>query len=139
LLGDLSPFILCLQEIKLQACDAPLCLSLWGNSPHEFSYRPSAGASGGLLTLWDSFEVEVWSSESPNHVLWCHGRFVTFGEEFSVANVYAPCESGAKQVLLERSLWEGVGCAYAAISMRLNMWMNAAPPGRDCGHWITSL
>jgi exonuclease III len=99
LLGDLSPFILCLQETKLQACDAPLCLSLWGNSPHEFSYRPSAGASGGLLTLWDSFEVEVWSSESRDHVFWCHGRFVTFGDEFSMASVYAPCESGAKQVL----------------------------------------
>ncbi|MCI90963.1 endonuclease/exonuclease/phosphatase family protein, partial [Trifolium medium] len=31
--------------------------------------------------------------------MWCHGRFIKFGEEFSVANVYAPCHLGAKQEL----------------------------------------
>ncbi|MCI48582.1 cytochrome P450, partial [Trifolium medium] len=65
--------------------------------PHVFSYRPSVGASGGLLTLWD--EVEVWSSEGREHVLWCHGQFTKSGEEFSVTNVYAPCDPGAKQKL----------------------------------------
>ncbi|PNX89483.1 cytochrome p450, partial [Trifolium pratense] len=58
LVGDLKPFILCLQETKLQRCDVLLCSNLWGNSSHGFSYRPSVGASGGLLTLWDSSEVE---------------------------------------------------------------------------------
>jgi hypothetical protein len=82
LVGDLCPSILCLQETKLQTCDTHLCLSLWGNSPHTFSYRPSIGASGGLLTLWDSTEVEVWSSESREHVLWCHGRFIKSGGGF---------------------------------------------------------
>jgi exonuclease III len=43
--------------------------------------------------------VEVWSSESRDHVLWCHGRFITSGEEFYLANVYAPCDEGAKQGL----------------------------------------
>jgi hypothetical protein len=70
-----------------------------GNSPHAFSYRPSVGASGGHLIIWDSLEVEVWSSESRDHVLWCHGRFITSGEEFFLANVYAPCDEGAKQGL----------------------------------------
>ncbi|GAU13014.1 hypothetical protein TSUD_173140 [Trifolium subterraneum] len=61
------------------------------------------GASGGLLTLWDSSEVEVWSSESHEHVLWSHGRFTRIGEEFSVANVYAPCNPGAKIIDERRS------------------------------------
>ncbi|GAU46776.1 hypothetical protein TSUD_402880, partial [Trifolium subterraneum] len=43
--------------------------------------------------------VEVWSTESCEHVLWCHGRFTKSGEEFSVANVYAPCNDGEKQRL----------------------------------------
>ncbi|MCI42445.1 endonuclease/exonuclease/phosphatase family protein, partial [Trifolium medium] len=60
---------------------------------HAFSHR------GGLLTLWDSSEVEVWSSESHKHVLWCHGRLSKSGEEFSVANIYAPCDPRAKQEL----------------------------------------
>ncbi|MCI60493.1 cytochrome P450, partial [Trifolium medium] len=71
----------------------------WGSSHHAFSYRPSVGASGGLLTLWDSSEVEVWSTESYEHVLWCSGRFIQSGEEFILANIYAPCDDGAKQVL----------------------------------------
>ncbi|CAJ2635027.1 unnamed protein product [Trifolium pratense] len=62
---------------------------------------PIAWASGGILTLWYSSEVEVWSTESREHVLWCHGRFLRTGEEFHVANVYAPCDDGAKQ-----GLWE---------------------------------
>ncbi|GAU36101.1 hypothetical protein TSUD_277120 [Trifolium subterraneum] len=50
----------------------------------------------GLLTIWDSSEVEVWSSENRDHVLRCHGRFTKSGEEFVVANVYAPYDDGAK-------------------------------------------
>ncbi|XP_045831090.1 uncharacterized protein LOC123922415 [Trifolium pratense] len=90
LVRDLKPFIL---------CDDFLCSNLWGSSSFGFSYRPSVGASGGLLTLWDSTEVKVWSTESREHVLWCHGRFSKTGEEFLVANVYAPCDDGAKQIL----------------------------------------
>jgi exonuclease III len=94
-----SFLILCLQETKLALCDDFLSSSLWGNSPHAFSYRPSIGASGGLLTIWDTTEVEVWSSVSQEHVLWCHGRFLSSGEEFHVANVYGPCDAGARQRL----------------------------------------
>ncbi|GAU40433.1 hypothetical protein TSUD_397520 [Trifolium subterraneum] len=49
--------------------------------------------------MWDSSEVEVWSSISREHVLWCHDRFLKTGEEFYLANVYAPCDMGAKRVL----------------------------------------
>jgi exonuclease III len=97
LIRETSLSIVCLQEIKLSLYDDFLCTSLWGNAPHAFFFRPSVGASGGLLTIWDSTEVEVWSSVSREHVLWCHGRFLSSGEEFLVANVYAPCDDGAKQ------------------------------------------
>jgi hypothetical protein len=43
--------------------------------------------------------MEMWSSLSRDHVLWCHGRLLKTEEEFWVANVYAPCEVGAKQRL----------------------------------------
>ncbi|XP_045791618.1 exodeoxyribonuclease-like [Trifolium pratense] len=99
LVGDQKPFIRCLQETKLSHCDVFMCSTLWGSSQHAFSYRPSDGASGGLLTLWDTSEVEVWTSETSNHVLWCRGRFVKSGDEFLLANVYAPCDDGAKQRL----------------------------------------
>ncbi|GAU35827.1 hypothetical protein TSUD_56330 [Trifolium subterraneum] len=57
------------------------------------------GASGGLLTLWDTMAVEVWPSTSREHILWCHDRFLKSSEEFYLVNVYAPCDAGAKQTL----------------------------------------
>ncbi|PNY17864.1 cysteine-rich receptor-like protein kinase, partial [Trifolium pratense] len=65
-----NPFIVCLQETKLQLCD-----------------------------IWDLAEVEMWPSVSYEHVMWCHGRFVKSDEEFYIANVYAPCDNSAKQRL----------------------------------------
>ncbi|PNX85227.1 cytochrome p450, partial [Trifolium pratense] len=97
-------------ETKLHSCDDSIVSTLWGNSPYGFSYRPSVGASGGLLTLWDTSEVDVWSSESFENVLWCHGRFVRSGVEFHLANVYAPCDSGAKQVM-----WDSLSVKIQAL------------------------
>ncbi|GAU48313.1 hypothetical protein TSUD_405300 [Trifolium subterraneum] len=105
-----NPSLLCIQETKLQVCDSAVCSALWGNSPYAFSYRPSVGASGGLLTLWDTSEVDVWASESYESVLWCHGRLIKSGEEFSVANVYAPCDPGAKQ-----RLWDSLSGRIQAL------------------------
>ncbi|GAU14347.1 hypothetical protein TSUD_309070 [Trifolium subterraneum] len=99
LMGELQPFIVCLQETKMGLCDDSLCASLWGSSPHAYSYRPSVGASGGLLIVWDTEEVEVWSSTSFNHVVQIHGRFIKTDEEFYLFNVYAPCEDNEKQML----------------------------------------
>jgi exonuclease III len=103
LVREKNPSIVCLQATKLPICDDFFCSSLWANVPHAFSFRPSVGASGGLLTIWDTTEVEVWSSVSRDHVLWCHGRFLSSGEEFHVANVYGPCDAGAKQ-----GLWDSL-------------------------------
>lgn len=56
-------------------------------------------------------EVEMWSSVSRDHVLWCHGRFLKTGEEFWVANVYAPCDLGAKQ-----RLWDSLSSRLQLLS-----------------------
>ncbi|CAJ2638862.1 unnamed protein product, partial [Trifolium pratense] len=53
--------------------------------------------------MWDSSEVEMWWTESREHVLWCHGRFIKSGEEFFVANIYAPCDD-----LVKQRLWESI-------------------------------
>jgi len=76
LVKDKRPLILCLQETKLQICDDRVCSSVWDNLSGAFSFRPFVGASGGLLTVWDSSEVEVWSTGSFDHVLSIHGRFI---------------------------------------------------------------
>jgi len=57
---------------------------LWGSSPYGFSFWPSVGASGGLLTMWDSAEVEISYSLSFDHVLAVGGRFLHCLEDFVV-------------------------------------------------------
>jgi hypothetical protein len=76
----------------LQICDDFVSASAWGSSPHSYSFRPSVGASGGLLTVWDSAEVEVWDTTSGNYFLMIHGIFVKTNEEFFLFNIYAPCD-----------------------------------------------
>ena len=103
LLNEKSPFIVCLQETKLQVCDNFVCLAMWDLQKLVCSYRPSQGASGGLSFAWDLAEVEVWSTVSFEYVLAIHGRFLKTNEEFHVFNVYALCDNRARKVL-----WESV-------------------------------
>jgi len=104
------PHILCVQETKLLVCDDSVCSSLWGNSNYAYSFRPLVGASGGLLTMWDCSEVEVWSSVSQEHALIIHGRFIKTDDEFFLTNVYASCDIRAKH-----DLW-------VSLSTRLFRW-----------------
>ncbi|MCI38171.1 endonuclease/exonuclease/phosphatase family protein, partial [Trifolium medium] len=65
--------------------------------------------------MWDSSEVEVWSSVSREHVLVCHGRFLRSDEEFVVVNVYAPCDPVAKQ-----GLWDSLSARlHAMVGLRV--------------------
>jgi exonuclease III len=98
LIKEKNPSIVCIQETKLYVIDG-LCASLWGSVTQSYSYRPAVGASGGLLTMWDSSSVVVWSSFSLDHVLIIHGCFTDTNDEFYLFNVYAPCDNGAKQLL----------------------------------------
>ena len=99
LVREKKPLILCIQETKLVRIDVQLSQSLWGGVDVEFSFQPSIGALGGLLSLWDSKEVVVWSSWSFEHVLVITGSFVKTRERFVVFNVYAPCDATRQQVL----------------------------------------
>jgi len=84
---DKNPFVVCLQESKLHAIDDFLVKSLWGNSQCGYSYQASVGASGGLITLWDSSVVEVWCTLNFRHVLIIKGRVILTGQDFTIANV----------------------------------------------------
>lgn len=43
LVKEKIPFVLCLQETKMQLIDDFLCTSVWGQSNHDYSYSPSVG------------------------------------------------------------------------------------------------
>ena len=99
---DKHPLVMCLQETKLQVLNDAILQSIWGNNSAGYSYQPSSGASGGLVTVWDASRVEVWSSMSFKHVLVIKGKVIASGAEFILFNVYAPCDLAAKKELWER-------------------------------------
>jgi len=99
LVYEKHPFVLCIQESKLGVVDDLMIKSIWGNTACGYSYQPSVGASGGLVTVWDTSCVDVWSTMSYNHVLVIKGMVVRSAEDFIIINVYMPCDSVAKQAL----------------------------------------
>jgi len=113
LVREKKPLILCIQETKLVSIDVQSSRSLWGGVDVEFSFQPSIGASSGLLTLWNSKEVAVWSSWSFEHVLVIIGSFVKMGERFVVFNVYAPCDATRQQVL-----WNNISIKLLSVADR---------------------
>ena len=101
LVSEKQPFVLCIQESKLEVIDDWMIKSLWGDAACGYSYQPSRGASGGLVTVWDTSCVTVWFTMSFNHVLVIKGMVNQTTEDFIIFNVYAPCDSEAK-----RALWD---------------------------------
>jgi len=97
LVQEKHPFVLCIQESKLGVLDDASVRLFWGDAPFGFTFQPSA--SSGLITVWDSSVVEVWYSMSFRHVLVIKGWVVLTNVEFVIVNVYAPCDTVAKQVL----------------------------------------
>ena len=87
-----KPFFLCLQETKLFTVDDLLIRAIWGTPSTGYSFQPSVGASGGLLTAWDASIVNVWSTTRFSHVLIIRGVVLQTNQEFVIANIYAPCD-----------------------------------------------
>jgi len=99
LVSEKRPSVLCIQETKLGVVDELFCRSLWESSLMAFSFKPSVGASGGILTLWDSSVSDVWLSVNIDCCLVVKGSFKNNNVGFCLANVYAPCDSRGRQVL----------------------------------------
>jgi exonuclease III len=102
LVQEKNPYVVCLQESKLDLVDGFTVKSLWGTDGCGYSFQASVGAAGGLITMWDSSVVEVWCTMSFRHVLIIKGKVILSGEEFIIANVYAPCDISAKRDLWRR-------------------------------------
>jgi len=77
LVVDKHPYVLCIQKSKLTVVEKGVVSAIRGSTTFGFSFQPSVGASGGLLTVWDPNVVEVWSSSSFNHVLVIRGKVIT--------------------------------------------------------------
>jgi len=69
-----------------------------------FDEKSTYSASDGILTIWDTAEVDVRITRSMAHVIIIQGNMLKNGGEFVVANVYAPCDP-----LRRQDVWAQLG------------------------------
>ena len=85
--------VICLQETKLQDI-TPLKASsfLPPGFSSSFVLKPSAGASGGILSAWDSSSLRLVTCTKRAYSLTTTFEFTADSSRFAVTNVYAPCD-----------------------------------------------
>jgi hypothetical protein len=52
--------------------------------------------------VWDSDVIEIWSTMSFMYALVIKGRLIQYGQPFVIVNIYAPCDTTAKQALWDQ-------------------------------------
>ena len=90
-LAENKPDIVCFQETKLDTICPLLAASFLPRNLRNFSFQPSLGSAGGLLTAWSNLFSATVLSSSPSHLTtsFCSSSDNT---SFSIINVYAPCD-----------------------------------------------
>lgn len=49
-----KPDFLCVQETKMENVELRLCRFFWNDFNFSWAFKPSAGRSGGLLSMWNA-------------------------------------------------------------------------------------
>ncbi|MCH80359.1 endonuclease/exonuclease/phosphatase family protein, partial [Trifolium medium] len=94
---------LAIQETKLEEVSDALCYSIWGGEDCSWAFYPSAGNSGGILSIWrKSVSSLIFSFTGDGYVGVCLDWGVQKNRCFLV-NVYSKCDISNK-----RRLWESI-------------------------------
>ncbi|GJT68148.1 RNA-directed DNA polymerase, eukaryota, reverse transcriptase zinc-binding domain protein [Tanacetum coccineum] len=96
-----SSLFLGIQESKLVSCDSYVVHSLWPHNYVEFAVSDSVGASGGILTMWDSRTFCMEHSFINRYFVGVVGSWVWSSNPIGLLNVYAPQDSHLKECLCE--------------------------------------
>lgn len=85
-----SPTVVCLQETKLANPSNPKLRDFLPRKLLSFDTLPANGASGGVLTAWDSNSVTLVSSTRGSFCLTTIPQSTTTDLQITITNVYAP-------------------------------------------------
>jgi exonuclease III len=94
------PVVLCLQETKLPLISPFFASSFLPPSLRTFIFKPSIGASGGILTDWNDQVVELIRHSIDDFSISTTFSLRADNLTFSIINVYGPCIHDQKQVFL---------------------------------------
>ncbi|GJU68923.1 putative RNA-directed DNA polymerase [Tanacetum coccineum] len=88
-----------IQETKIDVVDSPLICSLWPRSFIDFAFCSSHGASGGILTMWDSRIFSIDSKFENRNFLGVVGTWMGINVKVGLLNIYAPQSPSLKDQL----------------------------------------
>lgn len=95
-INESSCHILCLQETKKEVFDSFYLKNFCPKHLNSFAYFPSVGASGGIITIWNS---SVYAGEVIQSNAYCVTVKVTNNFDsscFFLSNVYRPSNAPGK-------------------------------------------
>ena len=93
--------IICLQETKCPSIDANFVRSWCPRRFDQFAYVPSMGASGGLITVWNSSIFDGLLLESQQFGLIIKFTSKHNAEIWTLVNVYGPCDQQRRDAFVQ--------------------------------------
>lgn len=97
-----APSILCLQETKLEDINQFKVASfLPFPRAASYTFKPSLGASGGLLTAWDANLLRHTSSVNHQFTITSTFHVAATDLQFTITNCYGPCSHADKPTFLD--------------------------------------
>ncbi|GKD15769.1 RNA-directed DNA polymerase, eukaryota [Tanacetum coccineum] len=106
-----SPSFLGVQETKLESVDQFLIWSLWSRNYAQYAFSASVGASGGILTMWDSRVFTMDHTFCDRNFLCITSSWVGMANKVGLLNVYAPQSSSLKE-----ALWSSIESLVTSIN-----------------------
>jgi exonuclease III len=89
--------ILCLQETKRDHFDPFYIKKFCPRNLDKFAWSPSDGASGGLLTVWNSSTLDGVLVHANSYALTCKFTSKLDNKDFHITNIYGPSNHSQKQ------------------------------------------
>jgi exonuclease III len=92
--------VICLQETKCESFDWRLVGTFCPKRFHSFVYSPSAGASGGILTIWNSSVFHGMRMQTKRFGLVKQFTTTENNAKWTLVCVYGPCQGGERDLFL---------------------------------------
>lgn len=96
-----QPCFFFIQESK--SINTKLINSVWNDAQVQWSFSPSMGNSGGLISLWNADFFTINNSHSERHWIAINGIIKHLHFHCNLINIYNPC-SAAERALVWDSL-----------------------------------
>lgn len=88
--------IICIQETKRENFDSIYIKRFCPRSFDKFAFSPSIGASGGLITIWNSRFFEGTTIQTNAYAITIKFVCKQDNKSFHVSNIYGPAHSAQK-------------------------------------------